>query len=95
MVVRAQDPTIVNPQIERDQVREFERVLNLGVPLLVGASGERIELPNTVYEVLRKIVDLMAHCQAVTLVPDDQIVTNQRTAGILDRITRDVFDAGL
>ena len=58
-------------------------MLNRGNAALVSSAGERIDLPNTVYEILRKVVTLMAHGQAVTLVPDNQAVTTQRAADIL------------
>ena len=58
-------------------------MLNRGNAALVSSVGERIDLPNTVYEILRKVVTFMAHGQAVTLVPDNQAVTTQRAADIL------------
>jgi excisionase family DNA binding protein len=82
MSVAIREP-ITLPATEREQVREFERMLDLGAPALVSASGERIVVPPTVYEVLRKIVELMAEGKAVTLVPDNQVVTTQRAADLL------------
>jgi excisionase family DNA binding protein len=74
---------ITLPATEREQVRAFERMLDLGAPALVSASGERLVVPPTVYEVLRKIVELMAEGKSVTLVPDNQVVTTQRAADLL------------
>jgi len=82
MSITAQEP-ITLPQTEQQQVRELERMLRVGIPALVGSSGERIELPNTVYELLRKVVELMVRGQAITLVPDKQVVTTQRAADLL------------
>ena len=82
MSITAQEP-ITLPQTEQQQVRELERMLHVGIPALVGSSGERIELPNTVYELLRKVVELMVRGQAITLVPDKQVVTTQRAADLL------------
>ena len=82
MSVATREP-ITLPATEREQVREFERMLDLGAPALVGASGERLVVPPTVYEVLRKIVELMAEGKSVTLVPDNQVVTTQRAADLL------------
>jgi excisionase family DNA binding protein len=64
-------------------VRELKRVLGVGTPALISPSGERIDLPSSIYEVLRRMVELMAAGQAITLVPDDQVVTTQRAADIL------------
>jgi excisionase family DNA binding protein len=82
MPIRATEPVTV-PQTEREQVRDLERVLEIGAPALVGPGGERIQLPSTIYQVLRRMVELMAAGQAITLVPDDQVVTTQRAADIL------------
>src|SRR6516165_8713449 len=82
MSVDAREP-ITLPPTERDQVRELERMLDLGAPALVSVSGERLVVPPTVYEVLRKVVELMAEGKAVTLLPDNQVVTTQRAADLL------------
>jgi excisionase family DNA binding protein len=74
---------ITLPATEQVQVRHLERMLDLGPPALVGASGERLVVPPTVYEVLRKVVGLMAEGKSVTLVPDNQVVTTQRAADLL------------
>jgi hypothetical protein len=74
---------ITLPQTEHKQVQELEAMLNRGNAALVSSTGERIDLPNTVYEILRRLVTLMARGQAVTLVPDNQAVTTQRAADIL------------
>src|ERR1700684_4734158 len=82
MAGTAQRP-ITLPQTEHKQVEELAAMRNGGNAALVSSAGERIDLPNTVYEILRKVVTLMAHGQAVTLVPDNQAVTTQRAADIL------------
>src|ERR1700678_2969229 len=60
MAGTAQRP-ITLPQTEHKQVEELEAMLNRGNAALVSSAGERIDLPNTVYEILRKVVTLMAH----------------------------------
>jgi excisionase family DNA binding protein len=82
MATAAQRP-ITLPQTERKQVEDLEAMLSRGSAALVSSTGERIELPHTVYEILRKVVTLMAHGQAITLVPDNQAVTTQRAADLL------------
>ncbi len=71
------------PDTEQQQVQALERALLRGVPAFVTSSGERIELPGTVFEVLKTAVGFMAHGQAITLVPDNQAITTQRAADIL------------
>src|SRR5258708_33947084 len=74
---------ITLPATEREQVCDLERMLGRGTPALISASGERLVLPPTVYEGLRKLVKLMAEGKSVTLVPDNQVVTTQRAADLL------------
>lgn len=75
--------SITLPQGEMQKVQKLERLLKRGSLSLVSDSGESIELPATVHEVLKRIVELMAEGKAVTLVPDNQVVTTQRAADIL------------
>src|SRR5579885_1359385 len=68
MAATAQRP-ITLPKAEQKRVEELEAVLSRGKAALVSSTGERIEFPNTVYDILRKVVSFMAHGQAITLVP--------------------------
>ena len=58
-------------------MQALEILLRSGVPALVSPGGERIELPGTVFEVLRTVVGFMSHGQTITLVPDNQVITTQ------------------
>ena len=82
MALAAKKP-ITLPETEQQQVQALERVLHSGVPAFVTSAGERIELPGTVFEVLRTAVGFMSHGQTITLVPDNQAITTQRAADIL------------
>ena len=82
MSIATQEP-ITLPAGEQKQVRDLGRMLGLGAPALVSASGERLVVPSTVYEVLRKVVELMAEGKSVTLLPDNQVLTTQRSADLL------------
>ena len=68
---------------EQPQVRELATRLSLGAPALVDASGKRLALPPTIYEVLRTLAELLAEGKSVTLLPDNQVVTTQRAADLL------------
>lgn len=68
---------------EQRQVQAIDRMLNGRMPSLLGPSGEAVELPRPVAEVLRTAVGLMARGQSITLVPDNQLITTQRAADIL------------
>ena len=82
MAIAAKKP-ITLPDTEQQQVQALERALLRGVPAFVTSSGERIEMPGTVFEVLRTAVGFMSHGQAITLVPDNQAITTQCAADIL------------
>jgi excisionase family DNA binding protein len=82
MSLTMQEPIAV-PESEEPQIQALNLVLNQGQAALVSASGERVEFPNTLYEVLTRIVEMMSRHQAVTIVPDNQVVTTQRAATIL------------
>ena len=82
MNIATREP-IALPAPEREQVRKLERMLDSGAPALVSASGERLAVPPTVYQVLRKVVGLMAEGKSVTLLQDNQVVTTQRAADLL------------
>ena len=74
---------ITLPSDEREQIRELDRVLQLGSPALMSALGDKLVVPPTVFEVLRKVVELMVEGKSVTLIPDGQVVTTQRAADLL------------
>jgi excisionase family DNA binding protein len=50
---------------------------------LLGPNGERLVLPPAVFEVLRDVVEAMAHGQAVTIAPVHQRLTTQEAADLL------------
>ena len=71
------------PESEEAQIRELHRMLQLGSPALVGADGERLELPEAVFRLLKDIVRNMQHGRAIVLVPENQQLTTQRAADLL------------
>ncbi len=50
---------------------------------MVGADGERLTLPGTVFRLLKDIVRNMQLGRAVVLVPENQQLTTQRAADLL------------
>jgi len=71
------------PEAEEPEFRALNRFLHRGRAALISATGERVELPDILYEILTRIVEMMARGQAITLIPDNQAVTTQRAAQIL------------
>lgn len=53
-------------------------------PKLVGARGEEIELPRSVFLALRQLVCYLIHDQAITVVPLNKNLTTQEAADILN-----------
>jgi excisionase family DNA binding protein len=82
MSLATQEPITIQ-KAEQSAVEKLEHLLERGNPSLVTVTGEKVKLPATVYEVLKRIVALMADGKAVTLIPDNQVVTTQRAADIL------------
>lgn len=71
------------PESEEVQIRELNRMLQLGSPALVGADGERLELPDSVFRLLKDITRNMQSGRAVVLIPENQQLTTQRAADLL------------
>jgi excisionase family DNA binding protein len=74
---------IAQPESEGTQIRELNRMLQGGTPALVGADGEKVELPNAVFRLLKDIVRNMQLGRAIVLVPENQQLTTQRAADLL------------
>ncbi len=71
------------PESDEAQIRELNRMLQLGAPALVGADGERLILPDAVFRLLKEIVHNMRLGRAVVLIPENQQLTTQRAADLL------------
>ena len=50
----------------------------------MGSYGEEIELPGSVFQVLQQIVHHMKHGRAIFIVPDNEELTTQEAADILN-----------
>ncbi|SRR6266567_3101909 len=70
---------------EQAALNQIEEVLNdsKSVPTLVGPDGERIELPQSVFQVLRQIIFYMMRGRAIFIVPENKQLTTQEAADIL------------
>jgi excisionase family DNA binding protein len=82
MSIATQEPITIR-DTEQPAVEKLEHLLERGIPSLVTSTGEKVKLPTTIYEVLKRVVELMADGKAVTVIPDNQVVTTQRAADIL------------
>ena len=71
------------PESEAVQIRELNRMLQLGSPALIGTDGERLELPAVVFRLLKEIARNMQLGRAIVLIPENQQLTTQRAADLL------------
>ena len=77
-----QEPVVL-PESEEVQIRELNRMLQRGTAALVGTHGDKVELPHSVYRLLRDIVRNMQLGRAIVLIPENQQLTTQRAADLL------------
>jgi excisionase family DNA binding protein len=54
-----------------------------GDPTLIGSSGQRVQLPHSVYEVLVEVVTALRAGQAITVAPSARRLTTQEAADLL------------
>lgn len=71
---------------ERPVLRKIDRILedSNGGPMLVGADGEQIALPPSLFQLLKRVVSHLSRGQAVTIIPINKEVTTQEAADILN-----------
>lgn len=83
---------VAAPVEQRAQVAELSRALE-GMPhlaarapecQLVGPTGEAITLPESVFHVLERVVEVLARGDAVTVVPVGRELTTQQAADLLN-----------
>lgn len=71
---------------EQPTLRKIDRALensNRGA-LLISSDGEQIQLPPSLFLILKRIVPHLTHGRAVTIVPINKEVTTQEAADILN-----------
>lgn len=78
--------SIMAQKQEADSIRQLEHILSLqgSQAQLVGADGKAITIPESVYQVLRQVVHAMALGQAISIAPQEQEMTTQQAADILN-----------
>jgi excisionase family DNA binding protein len=76
------DTITMQPSEERE-IRELHRMLNLGTPALVGPKEERLNLPESVYHLLKSVVANMMRGRVIVLTPQNDRLTTQAAANFL------------
>lgn len=74
--------SVISPQLEAQSIKELERILSVKdfQAKLVGANGEKINIPEPIYQVLRQVVHAMASGKAISIIPQEQELTTQQAA---------------
>ena len=68
---------------EETEIRELYRMLNLGTRALIGPNDERLELPESVYNILKEVVANMMRGRTIFLTPHNNRLTTQAAANFL------------
>lgn len=72
------------PEADTQTIQRLETMLSQAHPKLVGMDGEEIPLPDSVYQVLRQVIHMMAAGQVISLVRSDRYLSSQETADLLN-----------
>jgi excisionase family DNA binding protein len=77
---------VISPQLEAQSIKELERILSVKdfQAKLVGANGEKINIPEPIYQVLLQVVHAMASGKAIYIIPQQQELTTQQAAEFLN-----------
>jgi excisionase family DNA binding protein len=76
--------SIFVPESETQTIQRLEVMVSQARPKLVGADGEQIEIPNSLYQVLRHAIQQMAAGRAISVVTSDRYLSSQEAADLLN-----------
>ncbi|MEH2333962.1 helix-turn-helix domain-containing protein [Nostoc sp.] len=78
--------SVISPQLEAQSIKELDRILSVKdfQAKLVGANGEKINIPEPIYQVLLQVVHAMASGKAISIIPQQQELTTQQAAELLN-----------
>jgi excisionase family DNA binding protein len=78
--------SVISPQLEAQSIKELERILSVKdfQAKLVGSNGEKINIPEPIYQVLLQVVHAMASGKAISIIPQQQELTTQQAAEYLN-----------
>lgn len=75
-------PITMEPS-EEAEIRELHRMLTLGTPALLGPENERLDLPESIFHILKDVVANMMRGKTILLVPQHDRLTTQTAANFL------------
>ncbi|MFH7029934.1 MAG: helix-turn-helix domain-containing protein [Heteroscytonema crispum UTEX LB 1556] len=78
--------SVMAKQQEVQSIKQLERILQFegSQAKLIGANGEQIPIPESVYQVLRQVVHAFVSGQAISIVPQEREITTQQAADFLN-----------
>lgn len=78
--------SVISPRLEAQSIKELERILSVKdfQAKLVGANGEKINIPEPIYQVLLQVVHAMASGKAISIIPQQQELTTQQAAEFIN-----------
>ena len=78
--------SVISPQLEAQSIKELERILSVKdfQAKLVGVNGEKINIPEPIYQVLLQVVHAMASGKAISIISQQQELTTQQAAEFLN-----------
>jgi len=77
------DPSELSPEDFKEVERLLAEVFGERRPALVSASGERLDLPQPVFEMLIHVLRSIKERRAVVMLPEDEAFTTQAAADYL------------
>lgn len=82
--VRRSVDSVFVPDPDSQVMKRLDVMLETAHPKLVGLDGEEIPLPDSVYQILRQVTQMMAAGQVISLVPHDHYLSCQEAADLLN-----------
>jgi len=77
------DPSELTPEDFKEVDRLLAEVFGQRRPALISASGEQLELPQPVFDMLIHVLRSIRERRAIVMLPEDEAFTTQAAAGYL------------
>ena len=75
---------VFEANLDSPDLLRLEALLEKAHTKLVGVDGEEIYLPESIYQILRQVIPLLAEGKGVTLIPQDHYLSSQESAKLLN-----------
>ena len=76
--------SVFAPDLDTQTIHRLEVMLAKAHPKLVGMDNEQITLPESIYQVLIQVIQMMAAGQTISLVPYNHFLSSQEAADLLN-----------